>query len=51
MNASGPPGTPMVSEIRFGDTNNGWAYGGKSLRDQRRRHFVVAVTSVPGDGR
>jgi len=48
MNARVPPGTPMVSDIRFGDTNNGWAYGGNLFATKDGGTSWSPVTGVPG---
>jgi photosystem II stability/assembly factor-like uncharacterized protein len=48
MNAIVPPGTPMVSDIRFGDTNNGWAYGGNLFATKDGGTSWSPVTGVPG---
>jgi photosystem II stability/assembly factor-like uncharacterized protein len=48
MNAKVPPGTPTVSDIRFGDANNGWAYGGNLFATSDGGMSWSAVTGVPG---
>ena len=48
MNARVPPGTPMVSDVRFGDTNNGWAYGGNLFATEDGGTSWSPVTGVPG---
>ena len=48
MNAKVPPGTPMVSDIRFGDLNNGWVYGGNLFTTSDGGTSWSAVTGVPG---
>jgi photosystem II stability/assembly factor-like uncharacterized protein len=49
MVASVPPDTPMVSGIRFGDLNNGWAYGSSLFETSDGGTSWSAVTGVPGD--
>jgi hypothetical protein len=48
MGAKVPPGTPVVSDIRFGDTTNGWAYGGGLFATKDGGTSWSAVTDVPG---
>jgi photosystem II stability/assembly factor-like uncharacterized protein len=48
MPASVPPDTPTVSDIRFGDTNNGWAYGGNLFVTKDGGTSWSPVTGVPG---
>jgi photosystem II stability/assembly factor-like uncharacterized protein len=48
MNAKVPPGTPMVSDIRFGDLNNGWVYGGNLFTTSDGGTSWSAVSGVPG---
>ena len=47
----GPPGTDtkVISDIRFGDTNNGWAYGGGLFATANGGTSWTAVTQIPGD--
>lgn len=44
----GPAGNATVSDIRFGDTNNGWAYGGNLFATADGGASWSAVTGVPG---
>jgi hypothetical protein len=48
MGARVPPDTPTVSDIRFGDTNNGWAYGASLFATADGGASWSAVTGVPG---
>jgi photosystem II stability/assembly factor-like uncharacterized protein len=43
------PDTPIVSDIRFGDTNNGWVYGGSFFATRDGGMSWSAVTGVPGN--
>ncbi|MDQ1495931.1 MAG: hypothetical protein QOG69_2414, partial [Actinomycetota bacterium] len=44
-----PLGTPTVSDIRFGDTNNGWAYGASLFATTDSGTSWAPVTDVPGN--
>jgi hypothetical protein len=43
-----PPGTATVYEVRFGDTNNGWAFGSKLFQTTDAGASWSAVADVPG---
>jgi hypothetical protein len=49
MVATVPPGTPIVSDIRFGDTKNGWAYGNGLFQTADGGGSWLPVTGVPGN--
>ena len=49
MGAKVPRGTPIVSDIRFGDTNNGWAYGGSLFTTTDGGASWSPTASVPGN--
>jgi hypothetical protein len=44
-----PPGTPLVSDIRFGDANNGWADGSAFYQTSDGGVSWSQVAGVPGD--
>ena len=46
--ARGPAGNATVSDIRFGDTKNGWAYGAGLFETADGGSSWSNVTSVPG---
>ncbi|HTC68831.1 MAG TPA: hypothetical protein VK662_04625 [Acidothermaceae bacterium] len=48
MNAKVPPGTPIVSDVRFGDLNNGWVYGGNLFTTADGGASWSVVSGVPG---
>lgn len=43
-----PPNQPLVTDIRFGDANNGWAYGGSLFSTTDGGNSWSAVRGVPG---
>lgn len=49
MGARVPPDTPTVSDVRFGDTNNGWSYGASLFATADGGASWSAVTGVPGN--
>lgn len=48
MGVRGPPGVQFVSDIRFGDTTNGWAYGGNLFATDDGGASWSAVAGIPG---
>lgn len=47
MQVFGPPGSPFVSDIRFGDSNDGWAYGDNLFATTDGGMSWSAVSGVP----
>jgi hypothetical protein len=45
----GPAGSPTISDIRFGNANDGWAYGDSFYATTDGGQSWSPVTSVPGD--